>query len=122
MYYLLFFFNDPATTEIYTLSLHDALPIFILVHRVAGIEGRCGQTAITFGQERVDEDEQLRRADREARLSEPPERDGAPGDCEPTHPREGRADDLGHTATARCAAMSSRYQRPLSLMRRRCVS
>src|SRR2546430_15778435 len=22
-----FFFNDPATTEIYTLSLHDALPI-----------------------------------------------------------------------------------------------
>src|SRR5947208_13635747 len=25
--YLFFFFNDPATTEIYTLSLHDALPI-----------------------------------------------------------------------------------------------
>src|SRR5438477_5583841 len=25
--YVLFFFNDPATTEIYTLSLHDALPI-----------------------------------------------------------------------------------------------
>src|SRR5437868_14067955 len=24
---LLFFFNDPAPTEIYTLSLHDALPI-----------------------------------------------------------------------------------------------
>src|SRR5262249_62297686 len=24
----LFFFNNPATTEIYTLSLHDALPIF----------------------------------------------------------------------------------------------
>src|SRR5207244_12711927 len=24
---ILFFFNDPATTEIYTLSLHDALPI-----------------------------------------------------------------------------------------------
>src|SRR5205823_12989431 len=23
----IFFFNDPATTEIYTLSLHDALPI-----------------------------------------------------------------------------------------------
>src|SRR3712207_9474334 len=26
-YYLFFFFNDTATTEIYTLSLHDALPI-----------------------------------------------------------------------------------------------
>ena len=25
----LFFFNEPATTEIYTLSLHDALPIFL---------------------------------------------------------------------------------------------
>src|SRR5688572_32350080 len=26
--HLFFFFNDTATTEIYTLSLHDALPIF----------------------------------------------------------------------------------------------
>src|SRR5438105_11728217 len=26
---MIFFFNDTATTEIYTLSLHDALPIFI---------------------------------------------------------------------------------------------
>src|SRR2546429_758725 len=28
MYFFLFFFNDTATTEIYTLSLHDALPIY----------------------------------------------------------------------------------------------
>src|SRR3712207_7118992 len=27
VYYCIFFFNDTATTEIYTLSLHDALPI-----------------------------------------------------------------------------------------------
>src|SRR6266513_5854759 len=27
-YFSFFFFNDTATTEIYTLSLHDALPIF----------------------------------------------------------------------------------------------
>src|SRR2546430_12103819 len=26
---ILFFFNDTATTEIYTLSLHDALPIYV---------------------------------------------------------------------------------------------
>src|SRR2546429_9300795 len=26
-----FFFNDTATTEIYTLSLHDALPICLLI-------------------------------------------------------------------------------------------
>ena len=25
--FIFFFFNDTATTEIYTLSLHDALPI-----------------------------------------------------------------------------------------------
>src|SRR2546428_8660475 len=30
---LFFFFNDTATTEIYTLSLHDALPIFSEWHR-----------------------------------------------------------------------------------------
>src|SRR5688572_32950384 len=36
-----FFFNDTATTEIYTLSLHDALPIFleeILSFRMQGVE------------------------------------------------------------------------------------
>src|SRR5438132_10777305 len=27
LFFFLFFFTDPATTEIYTLSLHDALPI-----------------------------------------------------------------------------------------------
>src|SRR6266850_5039118 len=26
---IIFFFNDTATTEIYTLSLHDALPIYL---------------------------------------------------------------------------------------------
>src|SRR5437764_9142021 len=29
--HILFFFNDPATTEIYTLSLHDALPISVTI-------------------------------------------------------------------------------------------
>src|SRR5256885_11820677 len=27
--FFFFFFNDTATTEIYTLSLHDALPIYV---------------------------------------------------------------------------------------------
>src|SRR5436305_12570185 len=34
-----FFFNDPATTEIYTLSLHDALPISPAVRPVAARRG-----------------------------------------------------------------------------------
>src|ERR1051326_9577650 len=37
-----FFFNDTATTEIYTLSLHDALPICPLP------EGEGGSSAIQF--------------------------------------------------------------------------
>src|SRR5216683_6979070 len=35
---LFFFFKDPATTEIYTLSLHDALPI-------SGVMGPAGAVA-----------------------------------------------------------------------------
>src|SRR2546427_9360817 len=32
--FALFFFNDTATTEIYTLSLHDALPIWpVAIHQ-----------------------------------------------------------------------------------------
>src|SRR5215212_8650593 len=34
-----FFFNDTATTEIYTLSLHDALPIFMPGTRWASRHG-----------------------------------------------------------------------------------
>src|SRR5258708_29649951 len=30
---IFFFFNDTATTEIYTLSLHDALPIYPVARR-----------------------------------------------------------------------------------------
>src|SRR2546429_8545420 len=30
-FFIFFFFNDTATTEIYTLSLHDALPIYELL-------------------------------------------------------------------------------------------
>src|SRR6266496_6136171 len=32
--YCRFFFNDTATTEIYTLSLHDALPIWLVEQAV----------------------------------------------------------------------------------------
>src|SRR2546423_15356669 len=33
--FFFFFFNDTATTEIYTLSLHDALPIWLRDHERA---------------------------------------------------------------------------------------
>src|SRR3712207_6940785 len=34
---LVFFFNDTATTEIYTLSLHDALPIYVIELKAHGL-------------------------------------------------------------------------------------
>src|SRR6266851_10506825 len=39
-----FFFNDTATTEIYTLSLHDALPIFVATGASARWLGLPGET------------------------------------------------------------------------------
>src|ERR1039458_10551480 len=36
--FFLFFFNDTATTEIYTLSLHDALPIWRWIERRTGAD------------------------------------------------------------------------------------
>src|SRR6267143_2764747 len=38
MFAFLFFFNDAATTEIYTLSLHDALPIHMWASRERSLE------------------------------------------------------------------------------------
>src|SRR5690242_21406766 len=43
MSFFFFFFNDPATTEIYTLSLHDALPIFMLPSSAASMPLICRQ-------------------------------------------------------------------------------
>src|ERR1022692_3410226 len=46
-----FFFNDPATTEIYTLSLHDALPIYCTagwrsrLHRQRSLVGQTSRSA-----------------------------------------------------------------------------
>src|SRR2546430_12035054 len=41
LYSFFFFFNDPATTEIYTLSLHDALPICRPSCAICACRGPC---------------------------------------------------------------------------------
>src|SRR6266567_7778494 len=41
---LFFFFNDTATTEIYTLSLHDALPIWRAASRACSSAGRASHS------------------------------------------------------------------------------
>src|SRR6267154_4070614 len=45
LFSVFFFFNDTATTEIYTLSLHDALPIW----RAASTYGFCWSGAAGAG-------------------------------------------------------------------------
>src|SRR2546425_2004436 len=53
LYSYFFFFNDTATTEIYTLSLHDALPI-----SREGLDGAYGfYEAIDYTHRKADESE-----------------------------------------------------------------
>src|SRR5438477_8034204 len=40
LFFAFFFFNDPATTEIYTLSLHDALPISLDLSHNCAVRGQ----------------------------------------------------------------------------------
>src|SRR3712207_8575678 len=47
MYLSFFFFNDTATTEIYTLSLHDALPISWVDSRQ--LINACNRQACLYG-------------------------------------------------------------------------
>src|SRR5258705_13690736 len=52
-YFFFFFFNDTATTEIYTLSLHDALPIyFVTIGAIAALlmAGACA--GYSYGSQR----------------------------------------------------------------------
>src|SRR2546422_7618427 len=48
LFFFFFFFNDTATTEIYTLSLHDALPISVATV-LAGVAPVVAQGTATAG-------------------------------------------------------------------------
>src|SRR5258708_17908721 len=50
LHLIFFFFNDTATTEIYTLSLHDALPISRAVLRAADVDRSFGLAARARGE------------------------------------------------------------------------
>src|SRR5256885_17140283 len=63
-YVFYFFFNDTATTEIYTLSLHDALPISIprwLHERFAGLEDDQDTCRLLAASVAIEQVEALRR-------------------------------------------------------------
>src|SRR5260221_8806176 len=67
--FFFFFFNDTATTEIYTLSLHDALPICCDVGTVLAQTGEVGggsMTGIDEGHERLRVDSGAQHRDRKS--------------------------------------------------------
>src|SRR3989442_7631948 len=63
--FFFFFFNDTATTEIYTLSLHDALPIWTLAGLALAAGGGRGGARARRG-ERVRRGRRRRRGDRKS--------------------------------------------------------
>src|SRR2546430_13618691 len=64
--FLFFFFNDTATTEIYTLSLHDALPISV----VKFWSSAHGRTVANADEGRADQTAQLSQMTKDGRSEE----------------------------------------------------
>src|SRR5436189_2179653 len=52
-FFFFFFFNDTATTEIYTLSLHDALPILIEVNEAFAAQYLAVEKELGLDREKV---------------------------------------------------------------------
>src|SRR2546429_7276890 len=56
-FFFFFFFNDTATTEIYTLSLHDALPIYSRIgdeeNMLVGRAFKCDPAQLAHGAARA---------------------------------------------------------------------
>src|SRR3712207_7735672 len=71
----MFFFNDTATTEIYTLSLHDALPICGHPRRI-GLLRRVGLVRRAAGQRRAVREPSLGRGGLAGLLRRVPRRGG----------------------------------------------
>src|SRR3712207_8869370 len=58
---LCFFFNDTATTEIYTLALHDALPIYAVFRRLRAAVYARPRVGVLFRASRSHVDRDARR-------------------------------------------------------------
>src|SRR3712207_8158808 len=57
--YFFFFFNDTATTEIYTLSLHDALPISLPAVEALSVVHVLGDLQVVAGHALVEDRRRL---------------------------------------------------------------
>src|SRR5207244_11028065 len=66
-FYLFFFFNATPTTNIYTLSLHDALPIYLRTELSTGVDSSGASTDPDICAEaRAHRDKHLTRRDRKS--------------------------------------------------------
>src|SRR2546430_17081032 len=54
--FFFFFFNDTATTEIYTLSLHDALPIWVYQASRKAVDAAFGNSQAPLACRLISED------------------------------------------------------------------
>src|SRR6267143_4646929 len=99
--FFFFFFNDTATTEIYTLSLHDALPL--LRHVAAGHQHRHDHRHVPHGVPDPARAEQGR-----ARDSPQAQRDRGRGGRRLEPPRQRRGPQRGRGAPAASALRASR--------------
>src|SRR6266568_9235967 len=84
-----FFFNDTATTEIYTLSLHDALPISASIPRVPEF---LGEHAVPLRGDRGEQPGLVPEVIRRRRVADP----GPPGHLSQAHGRGAGLPDCFH--------------------------
>src|SRR5438477_971425 len=73
--FFVFFFNDTATSEIYTLSLHDALPISAVSDKLLDLVGLGGKSAADKGKDTRDYQRQTCHQRSEERFSRNAETD-----------------------------------------------
>src|SRR5882672_2173353 len=92
-FFFFFFFNDTATTEIYTLSLHDALPISPGRHRPPAGAADADRFAAAAGAD----------AGNDRREPVPTDRGIAPNACERDRRRDGNPGPPGGRASVRAA-------------------
>src|SRR5438034_10117365 len=110
MSFLFFFFTDPAPTEIYTLSLHDALPISAaegmcsrgISRMCVGARGAMSRNAMTWSSEKRSEE---RRVGKECRVRWAERRE------EKEMKEAGKSDKLQHNCGYDCNVQTVKWIR-----------
>src|SRR5689334_23709661 len=110
MRHYLFFFNDTATTEIYTPSLHDALPICIISAEAKPDTGPGACRAVAHGHQHMRSEEHTSELQSQFHLvcrllleKKNPAAAAAPSDCAPARRHRSPATALRQAVETRCS-------------------